>query len=119
MTTTEGNRLIAEFMEFEIIGNDFKYPQNFRHLYHPYNVYEFESGDYNFEDDISGLQFHSSWGWLMLVVEKIWDITGNRSSLFYFKMDGNLIAPYEEHVTNILDSWLAVVTFISWYNGNK
>jgi hypothetical protein len=63
------------------------------------------------------LRYDTSWAWLMPVVEKIWDLNGNRSSIFYFEPnEKTLIVSYEPHSTNITDCYLAVVEYIKWHN---
>lgn len=75
----EGNKTIAEFMEFDIEGNtqwredeDDPRPRPFGKEY---------------PGTLDDLQYHSSWDWLMPVVEKIrgfkvYDETGKELSLF-------------------------------------
>lgn len=104
MSIEEGNKLIAEFMEFE------------------YNrSVPGHGGVELMQLTINDCRYHSSWDWLMPVVEKIrllWDDT---------KLDLQLL---EEHsdASRIRDLrvwaergsvWLAVVEFIKWYNSNK
>lgn len=98
MTTEEGNKLIAEFItdEPEVLAHDLK-----------------KAGT------LESMHYHDDWNCLMPVVEKIWNISGNRSSLFYFEYENELISSYEDYTTNIMDCWNAVVAFIQWYNANK
>ena len=60
MTTEESNKLVAEFMGC-IYNNDFYYDND------P-NMYP---------EGIEGSKYHSSWDWLMPVVEKIEDTIVN------------------------------------------
>ena len=61
--------------------------------------------------------YHQSWDWLMPVVEKIWNMQGHRTSIFYFEPEeGVTIYGNNESVNNITDCWCAVVEFIKWYN---
>lgn len=98
MTTEKGNKLIAEFMTDE--------PEVLAH-------------DLNKAGTLESMQYHDQWDWLMPVIEKIWNIIGNRSSLFYFEYENELIRSYEDHISNITDCWNAVIAFIHWYNANK
>ena len=122
MKTMESNKLIAEFMGYEI-------------LYRPYSNGFIELSDTQL-CDVDDLLYHKSWEWLMPVVKKI-DNTITLSSkdesyLYCFDMVS------ENHVT-IFDSltsttivkvpfdkayerepvYKAVVEFIKWYNKNK
>jgi len=76
------NKLIAEFMKYEIKYNKCYSPK------------------YN-DGTIAPMQFHSSWDWLMPVVEKIYSIDAD---IDFFKSI-NLEATYKE-----------VVEFIKEYN---
>ena len=75
---------------------------------------------------LSILKYHSSWDWLMPVVEKI------ESGLFYaeIKEKGCVIAGYRKYAsvmfvrkeatkTKLQSTFDAVVDFITWYNQNK
>jgi hypothetical protein len=76
--------------------------------------------------DMLSYQYHSSWDWLMPVVERIGEmpsINFNLSSfdgaVFYdddykHTASGNRIAKKEN--TMIQSTWLAVVEFIRWHN---
>lgn len=85
MTTTEKNKLIAEFMGFKSTNNcvrcgetgkyfDFHYKKGFSCIKEEKIQVESEWGwglveqDFLFAED---LKFHTSWDWLMPVVEKI------------------------------------------------
>lgn len=99
--TIEGNKLIAEFMGWEYNSTGF-----------------WEETIFDFHKE---LKFHSSWDWLMPVVEKIWMIIENRESLFYFNTEFDTEKEhtvYSSRYTgnNKEDCWLAVIEFIKWYN---
>ena len=59
MKTTENNKLIAEFMELEASPK-----------YNPkeYYIKEYNSGEWYLPEE---MQYHTSWDWLMPVVDKI------------------------------------------------
>jgi len=110
----EGNKLIAEFMEYMFL-DDFNYPENN------------ETGWYNELGNCVGieLKFHSSWDWLMSVVEKIEliivdelkieeDITINGTSCYIPAIDKSITK-----LSKINATYEAVVEFIKWYNLQK
>ena len=98
----DNNKLIAEFMEL-------KYKRGA--YYDEYNKEKVKQD--------SNLKFHSSWDWLMPVVEKIenineWvrvEITNNSIIITY--MGYNKITHGK---TKIKTVYKAVVEFIKWYN---
>ena len=68
----EGNKLIAEFMGYNlIIPSMRRYPNNWKTSYWERN-YDIEkhTTDHVLCEE-NGLKYHSSWDWLMPVVEKI------------------------------------------------
>lgn len=108
----EGNKLIAEFM-----GG--KYDKDTNFPIHPNDIWLPIHGITNYTTINMGcgkiLLYHSSWDWLLPVVEKILGTENNSSD-------------WEKHYTQIHDSlwliniesvWLSVVEFIKWYNQNK
>ena len=109
----EGNKLIAEFMGLE--KNDFGYWVNKDYLFGAQlKLFDFE------------LKFHSSWDWLMPVVEKIekdmdmW-IRIERDYIFVCRFNdySGIISSSNTFTHNkgkIYGVWLAVVEFIKWYN---
>jgi len=62
------NSIIAEFLGWERHNTEFIIPVN---LYRPQSVREFESMVYDCRVDFTDLEFHCSWDWLMLAIEKI------------------------------------------------
>ena len=112
----EGNKLIAEF----------KCTKSFDTYYDP-------EGQFHFE--ILDSKYHSSWSWLMPVVEKISKIpligARDKQDVCYpltFGMPngetGNPMVRFNgcfisEATTLMEATWLAVVAFIKWYNLNK
>jgi len=94
----EGNKLIAEFMVgCEIIEGTVIRKTKY----------------YNFPDHcstkylISDMKFHSSWDWLMPVVEKIEPLSSGEFSLHDFVS------------ADIKAIWASCVIFIKWYNKNN
>ncbi|NTW33877.1 MAG: hypothetical protein HGB12_14890 [Bacteroidetes bacterium] len=101
----EGNKLIAEFMEF------------------PYNDSEqFIISYYYLEDrpgTIDDLEYNSSWEWLMPVVEKCEKIPVCNKGGFAFIINGTLCAwdcyTFIEK-TKLEAVYKAVIAYIKWYN---
>jgi len=120
MTTTEKNKLIAEFMGFNTFNSQLDYkiydiPQHKRDV-----VAEQNGGTLFAEMD---LKFHSDWNWLMEVVETI-ESLGFRVII----EDANCTIenlPYSNtgkttfEVIKIDAVYNACVKFIKWYNKNK
>lgn len=100
----EGNKLIAEFMELQK---------------------DEESGNYHIVNEphihasclmsIEYLQYHSSWDWLMPVVEKIRDM--KNESAEYMTQNSKLASALT--TARIWIVYKAIIEFIKWYNINK
>lgn len=120
MNTIENNKLIAEFMGATIRMTDMN----------PENNTVFLSGETYFQDR---LQFHTSWEWLMPVVEKIEEIALEEVEGSYKVHRFNVIIEsfycivtdgrYEHRELIVADDgdkksnvYYAVVEFIKWYN---
>lgn len=108
MTTTEKNKLIAEFMGY--IDNGCS-EEGF--LIHP---------DTNYDIEIETLQYHSSWDWLMPVVEKI-ESLGYRVTIVKHicRIDLNEESKLliSEDIKKIEAVYTVCFKFIQWYNQNK
>ena len=143
MTTKEGNKLIAEFMGLKhprksILGYDIKCG---------WDGLDFDISHWWIKKDkdiylSESLKYHSSWDWLMPVVEKIekmeyW-IEICHSHLGTNKRPNPITwceISKENHRDLVMDdcytkisrgegtmieaTWLAVVEFIQWYNQNQ
>lgn len=105
----EGNKLIAEFMGWEISGPGFASGYE-----NPHNAY------CHFED----LQFYSSWDWLMPVLTNIeknfWVTTTTRRgysavSIHQPQKGYEKIARVDSE-NKLEATWSAIVEFIKWYN---
>ena len=121
----EGNDLIRKYIEMEYY-DDFNYPE------------ENEAGWYN-SDGIcmrKVLKFHSSWDWLMPVIEEIEMYTiyslvldyDNREEFKGWSANWSTLNSKDEILgyienkkfnTKIEAAWFALVEFIKWYNTNK
>ncbi|ANS04887.1 hypothetical protein [uncultured Mediterranean phage] len=108
MTTTEGNKLIAEFMNrqnpysnFAIISRDRK-GANVSMNKNPSDYAKYGE-----------MKFHSSWDWLMPVVEKVYE---------HANIGDGLRTDTEESLMGIIDidnTYRCVVDYIDHYNKNK
>lgn len=108
MTTTENNnKLIAEFMEAVTIGAG-------KHTLIAFPDTKIEGGGLISNNrSISDLHYHTSWDWLMPVVEKIsksLDIDQLIECDEWLNIRDELMTARIETVYN------AVVEFIKWYN---
>ena len=119
---TEGNRLIAEFMGFKPDESDrFFLTKQFERFY------EYDTGHFRAQTTFYGpeLIFHTSWDWLMPVVEKIQGIDPemNGYEFILYKndtvlciFDGTGIYHSKTTSDKITGTWEVVVKFIEWYN---
>ena len=119
----KGNKLIAEFMGFKIgklngwlsgtTIEDCAYLKD-------------ESGNISKANLISKLKYHSSWDWLMPVVEKIRDCNCvvnikflrklNTTNTFIASFDLKWNKDISENGISIESTFKSVVNFIEWYN---
>ena len=118
----EGNKLIAEFMEWEIVataGDNTK-------IYEAAENHPYVAGDWT---DVS-LCFHSSWDWLMPVVEKIETqhtrviIKREGTSVLCYVTGGASVAKHSfdysvKDSSKIEATFKAAVDYIKWYNSNR
>lgn len=126
----EGNKLIAEFMGYQILHKKYEY-LNFNSSNESYwditegdivcdeNGNEVDALDnypfYSLED----LPFHSSWDWLMPVVSKCSKTKGFYDTKFQTYCKGALFFEDLDLYSPIDDIYKAVVEFIKWYNENN
>lgn len=128
---SKGNKLIALFMGAEIMGSKTS----------PQGIVEIQSiafkEDGSFKESIRDferqLKYHSSWNWLMPVIEKISEYKYENSELNIdrayprtFGMSSNKDSslklfrfnrmPLHQSETLIEASWKAVIEFIEYYN---
>jgi hypothetical protein len=109
MNTLEGNKLIAEFME---------YPSN------GFGKYVCPIKDIPVEAD--ELPYHTSWDWLMPVVEKVNLLTRDNEKVTEYFTSELGSCDYMKYMlgdvvvtSGITDVFPEVVEFIKWYNENK
>jgi len=101
----EGNKLIAEFMEYE-------YDEDIERYVTPHSICEYDIEPYESEPDDwtcaltpDQMLFNQSWDWLMPVVKKLQNL-----EIEFFRMNDALI---EAEIDNV---YVAVIVFIKWYN---
>jgi len=98
-TTEENNTLIAVFMDVDQVDID------------------------TWLEDNKELKYHSSWGWLMPVVEKIeglgyW-VNRHDGDVYITNNNSDIIVPTPMSEGGKDMYYKAVVEFIKWYNENK
>ena len=113
--TIENNKLIAEFMGRKGKVNNHLYWVNI-----PNSKWV----------SLEEMKFHSSWDWLMPVVEKIetfifeddeyynFHILGG-CSVYVISSHGNELIYSDKEQSKLECLWIAVVEFIKWYNNDK
>lgn len=135
----EENKLIAEFMGYQVLRKKFQYKN-----WNSSDEFYFETDEGDIVCDKNGrevnlyadadplfeleeLPFNSSWDWLMSVVEKIekeyWVTTTTRRGISAVSIHQPERA-YEEIARfdsedKLEATWRVVVEFIKWYNKNK
>lgn len=103
----EGNQLLAEFMGY--VNTTPADPD--------FNIYENSSGEML---EAMSMKYHSSWDWLMEVVQKIWGITNCSDSIFRFTVGYKTYIMLENNTGKHIEvCWNACLAFIKWYNQNK
>lgn len=130
-TQREGNRLIAEFMQYALVSNRWFFQGEDKMEEYPPLYKQLEANEEN------QLYFNSQWNWIMIVIDKIESI--NDKCFFSEIRKLKFGANYKyQHVCRIksfrhaelpiaegmamtkIDSvWQAIVQFIQWYNTNS
>tara|TARA_R110000796_G_scaffold583_1_gene2046 strand:+ start:109 stop:399 length:291 start_codon:yes stop_codon:yes gene_type:complete len=87
------NKLIAEFMGYRVFGNKCRKPM-------PYSLKGW------LVDDISPMQFHTEWNWLMPVLRKIYTMFGYDYHEAIYELD-NAVLSFDMNRT-----YKAVVEFL-------
>ena len=110
----DGNILIAEFMG----GKEWLLKTHWKGIY---------SIEYH-QWFPSELNFHSSWDWLMPVIQKIEatknygvrvQITTDGTSIILYLKEGTKSFDYSAKNSKIESVWLSVTTFIKWHNSQN
>jgi hypothetical protein len=116
ITLSEGNKLIAEFMGFNVLPVDSLSGKR-------YEVIDFEHGRIKVENLDVDCFYHTSWDWLFPVCIKI-------INLPLSQFNHNAIAKadlrlWKKRIEKIniaapkAEMWQKVVEFLTWYNGVK
>ncbi len=120
----EGNKLIAEFMGAECLSPKTKFS------YFDFgNDWSENEGIFQQKIHIRMLKYHSSWDWLMPVVEKVRDKNCIVSIWFNRQLNTNntTIANFEDgwkkdiniSGVGIESTYKSVIEFIKWHNNQK
>lgn len=129
----ENNKLIAEFMGFSL--NQFGEVDN-SNIYLQWMstnincVYDIQHDDFPLLDRNDYWKFHSSWDWLMPVLEKIeenyyTEILGTNTKndnsyiMNIFDYNGKFIFDPHSHKSKLELVFITIVDFIKWHNKNK
>lgn len=130
---TENNILIAKFLEWEFNEIEFIAPENTFSRLIPFNFKSAKERGRYFKSSIykvNELLFHSSWDWLMPVVEKIerylYEEQATEFKIDIFSGASIYIPSTKTHIhysynesSKIESVYNAVIEFIKWYNENK
>lgn len=116
-TIEENNRLIAEFMGLSYCTK-YTYEGWYKNHEHNQRICDFD-----------GLKYHSSWDWLMLVVEKIENLDNEEGEwdcqFEILKGVCNIILLHGDPAIQTFDdskiqaTYQAVIQFIEWYNSQS
>jgi hypothetical protein len=133
MTTTENNKLIAEFMGFELTDRVIL-PETYKGEESHFSILEFM--DMVRESDnlppcsIENLKFHSDWNWLMEVVEKIESLIFENDTyynvqilsgccVYIISSNGDELVCSDNEQSKLDCVYNACIEFIKWWNENK
>lgn len=115
-TIEEGNEIIRKFLEWEKVVNEDK---------KGCDIVYWKIGN-NWPHASGKLKFHTSWDWLMPVVEKIESLGNYGVEIRHFSCSIYELSfdPSDLNIESNFDSKIeavynAVVQFIQWYNQNK
>ncbi len=134
MNTTEKNsKLIVIFMDWKEVGfiqECYYIPEGFELIIEQETTIEGNNCEILEEQDScspDAMKFHTSWEWLMPVVEKIENfhpyqdfiIGGNRAILESYSSVEELYSGIFDGDSKIEATYKAVIAFIGWYNKQK
>ncbi len=108
----EGNKLIAEFMQLQVVITPISVTNDFESVIGSSVLYRLSNSNGRVINQ-SELQYHTSWDWLMPAVEKILFKSGDNHA----QLDAKLISALS--TIDIKQVWFAVIDFIKWFNENK
>jgi hypothetical protein len=112
----EGNKIIAEFMGIKEIKSSYDSYGIPTPIWHTENDY-FRSSTYSvpnesFYEFVDNAKYHTSWDWLMPVVNKIFKL--------YTQYPKAAFEIYKIRIViDIYTLWLSVIKFIKFYNNER
>lgn len=121
----EGNKLIAEFMGAEVLSPKTKF------TYYDFGDNWSETNSYVFQQKIHDnmLKYHSSWDWLIPIIDKIEliedskyvvQIAADRCTIFEWNDSENIVKFNVMHTgEKITATYKCIIEFIKWYNNGK
>lgn len=116
METIENNKLIAEFMGFEIDNTEVIIPEFQRIIKFKTTEDYFESSIFKFTE----LKFNKSWDWLMPVIQKIEQISVNNQKVInWIRTTDKTIFEMKLTESNIEKAYIKVIEFIKCHNENN
>jgi hypothetical protein len=132
----EGNRLIMQFMGDKIVCREANrkallcnHKSEYWYIHHTNNeVYlgnnnTFDSVDAAWDYQCERVHFHTSWDWLMPVVEKIeagnYGVKQCRKVVEIYYDDTKEVILKVKESSRILSLYTAILQFIKWYNKEK
>lgn len=98
METSQNNKLIAEFMGFQLTNIGWYDSE--------------ETLDVSKDNTFDVLHFETDWNWLMPVIEKILSVSLELDTM-------ELCYDITDSIPDIEETYIAIVEFINWYNLNK
>lgn len=121
MNTLEGNKLIAEFDGWQF-GKLSGWLSGERELF-----YKKVNGEITETRKPESLEYHTSWDWLMPVVENIESLVDDKVGHITVSIYGNgceivqydykaKAKSFDGRLSKLLNTWTAVIQFIQWYN---
>jgi hypothetical protein len=123
-TQEENNRLIVDFMEIKPLESNGEYTWSDS----PYYFVRYKEKEKTMVAISEYAKYHTSWDWLMPVVEKInlinneifgVTINGNKTTIEDCFGINELCIESDKNFSMILNTYDAVIEFIKWNNKNQ
>lgn len=113
MNIINSNKIIAGFIGYE--KNEYLWLKHLNHINNlPKCIFD--------GDNSNSFKFHSSWDWLMVVINEIEStkaevtIRGTTCNIWHKKQEIESVYIDEPAMTKLEATYLAVVEYIEWYN---